>query len=115
MKVLLDNGVPRGLKAFLAAHEVIEARERGWDALANGKLIAAAEIDGFEVLLTNDKRIRYQQNLASRKIALVVLENAQWPMLKAVAATVAAAVDAARPGSYVEVPVPFWKRGRKES
>jgi hypothetical protein len=75
--------------------------------LANGELIAVAEQAGFEVMVTADKNIRYQQNLEARKIALVVLENSQWPMVKLVAEKIAAAVNAAQPGSYAEVDVPF--------
>jgi hypothetical protein len=54
-----------------------------------------------------DKNIRYQQNLKARKIALVVLEHSQWPMVKLVAENIIAAVNAAEPGSYVQVDVPF--------
>jgi hypothetical protein len=107
MLILFDNGTPRGLASFLIGHTVEETRERGWDQLANGELIDAAERAGFEVLVTTDKNIRYQQNLTSRKIALVVLEHSQWPMVKLVAGKIAAAVNAAQPGSYVEVDVPF--------
>lgn len=107
MRVLFDNGTPRGLAAFLAGHSVEEARLHGWEELANGDLIEAAEGAGFEVLVTTDKNIQYQQSLKDRKIALVVLGNSQWPMVKLVAAAIAAAVDAAKLGSYVEVAVPF--------
>ena len=61
---------------------VVEAIERGWDRLDNDELIAAAEAAGFELLLTTDKNIRYQQNLTGRKIAFVVLGNQQWPTLR---------------------------------
>jgi hypothetical protein len=57
--------------------------------------------------VTTDKNVRFQQNLKDRRIALVVLGNSQWPMVKLVAASIAAAVDAAQAGSYVEVAVPF--------
>jgi hypothetical protein len=107
MRVLFDNGTPRGLAAYLTGHIVEEARLYSWEELANGDLIEAAEGAGFEVLVTNDKNIRYQQNLKDRQIALVVLGNSQWPMVKLVAAAIFAAVDAANPGSYVEVAVPF--------
>ena len=107
MRVLLDNGAPRGVAAFLTGHVVEEARAHGWEKLANGELIVAAEGTGFEVLVTTDKNIRYQQNLKDRKIALVVLGNSQWPMVKLVSAAIAAAVDAAKPGTYAEVAVPF--------
>jgi hypothetical protein len=83
------------------------ARLHGWEELENGDLIDAAETAGFDVLVTTDKNIRYQQNLKTRRIALVVLAHSQWPMVKLVAAAIAASVNAAAPGSYVEVQVPF--------
>jgi hypothetical protein len=86
---------------------VEEARAHGWEELENGELIDAAEQAGFEVIVTTDKNIRYQQNLKARKIALVVLEHSQWPMVKLVAETIVAAINASGPGSYVEVAVPF--------
>jgi hypothetical protein len=107
MLILFDNGAPRGLSRFLTGHSVEEARARGWEELSNGDLIEAAEQAGFEVMVTTDKNIRYQQNLGARKIALIVLGHSQWPMVKLVADTIAAAVNAAKPGSYVEIDVPF--------
>jgi hypothetical protein len=107
MLVLFDNGAPRGLARFLTGHSVEEARARGWEELSNGELIGAAEHAGFDVMVTTDKNIQYQQNLKTRRIAIVVLEHSQWPMVKLVADSIAAAVDAASPGSYVEVDVPF--------
>jgi hypothetical protein len=70
-------------------------------------LLNAAENAGFELLLTADKRMRYQQNFRSRKIAIIVLRNAQWPMVRLHVEKVVAAVNAAAPGSYVEVEIPF--------
>ena len=107
MMVLFDNGTPRGLARSLVGHTVEESRSRGWEELENGELIEVAEQAGFELIVTTDKNIRYQQNLEARKIALVVLEHSQWPMVKLVADKIVAAVNAARPGSYVEVDVPF--------
>jgi hypothetical protein len=109
MRILFDNGTPRGLGQFLSPHLVEEARNHGWEELGNGQLIEAAERAGFEVFVTTDKNIRYQQNLTSRTIALVVLERSQWPMVKRVAAEIAASINKAIPGSYLEVPVPWHK------
>jgi hypothetical protein len=81
--------------------------ERGWDRLANGELIAAAEAAGFELLLTTDKNMRYQQNLTGRKIAFVVIGNQQWPVLRRYVERVVAAVNAATPGSFAEVEIPY--------
>ena len=107
MLILFDNGTPAPLRYFLKGHIVIEAIERGWGRLTNGELIAAAEAAGFELLLTTDKNIRYQQNLTGRKIAFVVLGNQQWPVLRRYVDRVVAAVNAATPGSYIEVDIPF--------
>ena len=107
MLILFDNGTPRGLARFLTGHTVEEARTRGWEKFENGDLIEAAEQAGFEVVVTTDKNIRYQRNLSVRRIALVVLEHSQWPLVKLVAANIVAAVTVAEPGSYVEVGVPF--------
>jgi hypothetical protein len=107
MRILFDNGTPRGLARFLSEHIVEEARRYGWEELENGSLIAAAEQAGFDLMLTTDKNIRYQQNLANRTIALIVLENSQWPMVKLVAEQIVSAVNTAQPGSYAEVQVPF--------
>ena len=107
MLILFDNGTPRGLARFLTGHTVEEARARGWEELSNGELIEVAEQAGFELMVTTDKNIRHQQNLTARTIALVVLEHSQSPMVKLVAANIVAAVNAAIPGSYVEVQVPF--------
>jgi hypothetical protein len=105
--ILFDNGTPRGLARFLAGHTVEEARARGWEELSNGELIDVAEGAGFEVMVTTDKNIRYQQKLSARSIALIVLEHSQWPMVKLVVQNIVAAVNAATPGSYLEVEVPF--------
>jgi len=70
-------------------------------------LIEAAEAAGFEILLTTDKNIRYQQNLTGRKMAFVVIGNQQWPTLRRYAERVVTAVEAARPGNYTEVDIPF--------
>lgn len=99
--------MPRGLARFLNSHVVEEARSRGWEELANGDLIEAAERAGFDVIVTADKNIRYQQNLRTRRISLIVLGNSQWPMVRLAASRIAHAVNAARPGSYASVDVPF--------
>jgi hypothetical protein len=107
MRILFDHGTPSGIARSLAGHEVTEAIERGWDRISNGELLTTAEAVGFELLLTTDKNIRYQQNLKGRKIAIVVLGNSAWRMVRKHLERVAAAVNAATPGSYAEVEIPF--------
>jgi len=67
MRVLFDQATPIPIRPFLVGHEVSTAAHEGWDRLQNGELLNAAEAAGFEVLLTTDKNMRYQQNLAGRK------------------------------------------------
>jgi hypothetical protein len=108
MLVLFDNGTPRTLARYLIDHHTVtEARARGWEELENGDLLTEAEAAGFELLLTTDKRIRYQQNLTGRKIAIVVLGQGRWSLIKPHVAQVVAAVNAATPGSYAEVEIPY--------
>jgi len=82
MLILFDQGTPVPLRQFLGHHVVRTAVEQGWDRLSNGDLLAAAEAAGFELLLTTDKNLAYQQNLAARRIAIIVIGNAQWPVLQ---------------------------------
>jgi hypothetical protein len=73
MRVLFDNGTPKPIAASLPGHEVTYARKIGWHELENGELIQQAEQAGYEVLLSTDKNLKYQQNLSGRKIAIIVL------------------------------------------
>ncbi len=107
MLVLFDNGTPRTLARYLIdRHTVTEARSRGWDRLENGTLLDAAEAAGFDVLVTTDKNLKYQQNLSSRRIATVTLRQGRWAGIRPHVARVVTAVNAAAPGSYVEVDFP---------
>ena len=106
MLILFDNGTPRTLARYLIeVHTVTEARARGWERLGNGELLNQAEAAGFDVLITTDKNIRYQQNLEARKIAVVALGKGRWSLIKPHVARVVAAVNAAKPGSYTEVEI----------
>jgi hypothetical protein len=107
MRILFDHGTPSGIVRSLAGHEVTEAIERGWDRISNGELLTIAEAAGFELLLTTDKNIRYQQNLKGRKIAIVVLGNSAWRTVRKHLDRVVAAVNAATPGSFAEVDIPY--------
>ncbi|MGH9741469.1 MAG: hypothetical protein ACRD51_03875 [Candidatus Acidiferrum sp.] len=105
MLILFDHGTPRGIARSLHPHTVKEAKEQGWDTLSNGDLLKAAEKAGFDVLLTTDKNLRYQQNLQGRKLAIVVLSNSRWSLVKGLLKEIAAAVGAAEPGSYTLVDI----------
>jgi hypothetical protein len=107
MLVLFDHGTPAPLIPFLEGHTVTKAKDAGWDKLVNGELLEAAEKAGFEVLLTTDKNMAAQQNLQGRTIAIVVLGNSQWRIVQRYVRRIASSVNAATPGSYVEVDIPF--------
>ena len=107
MLILFDHSTPAPLRYALKGHVVVEAIERGWDRLANGALLDAAEAAGFDLLVTADKNLRYQQNLTGRKISIIVLGNAQWPVLRRCVERVVAAVNAATPGSLTKVEIPY--------
>jgi hypothetical protein len=107
MLILFDHGTPRSIARWLQGHTVVRAIEKGWDRLANGELLKAAEDAGFDLLLSTDKNIRYQQNLEGRRIAIVILGNSQRPAVHRHIDRVLASVNAATPGSYAEVEIPL--------
>jgi hypothetical protein len=106
VRVVFDQGTPAPLRHLLPSHEVATAYELGWSTLKNGELLTAAEQQGFQVLLTTDTNLKYQQNLASRAIAIVVLSTTSWPRIRAASEVVIAAVNAASRGAYIEVAIP---------
>ena len=107
MRILFDHNIPSGTARALVGHQVTEAIERGWQRVSNGQLIANAEEAGFDVFLIADKRIRYQQNLKGRRIAVVVIGNPTWRILRKHLDRVTVAIGAVTPGSYTEVDIPF--------
>lgn len=106
MKILFDQGTPAPLRTALSNHDVMTAFECGWDRLENGALLAAAEAAGFEVFVTTDQNLRYQQNLTQRRIAIIVLATANWPRLRPRTQLVVKALEAIAPGAFVEISTP---------
>jgi hypothetical protein len=107
MLVIFDQATPLPIRPYLEGHTVCTAAQKGWDKLRNGELLTAAEEAGFDLLLTTDKNIRFQQNLTGRKIAIVVLGQQQWPRLRPHIQRVIDAVNAATPSSFAEVDIPY--------
>jgi len=107
MRVLFDQATPVPIRTFLIGHIVRTAAQEHCDTLQNGDLLTVAEHAGFEVLLTTDKDMRYQQNMAGRTIAVVVIGLQQWPALEPHVALVVAAVNTATPASFTEVNIPI--------
>ena len=102
MKILFDQGTPVPLRQTLASHTVSTAYEMGWQGLDNGALLQAAEA-AFEVFITTDQNLRYQQTLTGRRLAILVLPTTSWPKIQAHLAEVDAAVNGLLPGQLREL------------
>jgi hypothetical protein len=102
MRVLFDQSTPVPLKQHLPDHQVQAAFELGWSRLTNGELLAAAE-GRFDVFVTCDRNLQYQQALAGRKLAILVLPTTSWPRLRDRTEVIAAAVVKLKPGEYREL------------
>lgn len=103
MKILFDQGTPVPLRRHLPPQSVETAAERGWSLLGNGELIAAAEEAGFDLMITTDQNLRYQQNLTARRIGIIVLTTTSWPRIQRQVQKVVVALDELSTGGYVEV------------
>jgi len=77
--------------------------ERGWATLKNGVLLSTAEQAGYDLLITTDQQLRFQQNLAGRRLAILVLGTTSWPRIRAQVARVQSALDTCTPGSSRDV------------
>jgi hypothetical protein len=106
MKLLFDQGTPVPLRRYLLNHVAETAYEKGCNDISNGELLRLAEAENFDALITTDQNLRYQQNLSSRKIAIVVLMTTNWPRIRKHVATVIQIIDELKPSNYVEIPIP---------
>jgi len=106
MRILFDQGTPVAIRNALQNHSVRTANEQGWSTLLNGELLRVAEEAGFDVLLTTDTGLPQQQNLKGRKLAVVILSKNRWLLIQSRLAEIAAAVNAAGPGTYSVVEIP---------
>jgi len=77
----------------------------GWSTLKNGELIRSAEIEGFEVFVTTDNNLKYQQNLSDRKIAIIVLLSTSWPRIRTREQEIATCINGMQPGAFIEIPI----------
>ena len=103
MRILFDQGTPVPLRQHLTSHIVDTAFERGWSALSNGKLLDVAEQEGYALLMTTDQNLRYQQHLADRQLAIIVLLSTSWPRIQRRIDAIQAAVERVVAGGYQEM------------
>jgi hypothetical protein len=106
MRILFDQGTPLPLRKYLTDHSVVSAYEMGWSSLENGDLLAAAESEGFNVLITTDQNLRYQQNLSDRRIAIIVLLTTNWPRIERNVFLVVDAIADSSAGKFFEITFP---------
>ncbi|MGH8019838.1 MAG: hypothetical protein ACREIA_16475 [Opitutaceae bacterium] len=106
VRILFDQGAPVPLRRFLPGHTIETAFERNWGTLQNGDLLSAAESAGFDAIITTDQNLRYQQNLAGRRLAVLVLLTTDWRLIAQHTSYVAAAVAALTRAAYVELGFP---------
>lgn len=102
MRVLLDACVPRPLRRFLTDHSVCTAQEMGWGQSKNGVLLREAESQ-FDVLITTDQNLKFQQQVLGRKLAILVLPTNDWPTIRSRAVEIATKVATLRPGDFLEL------------
>jgi predicted nuclease of predicted toxin-antitoxin system len=102
MKIILDENLPRALKIYLSAYEVTTVQEQGWAGVKNGELMA--RIDGvYDVFVTSDKNLKYQQNLTGRGIAIIELPTNRLKILKTITEKIVAEVESISLGMYVQI------------
>ena len=103
MRILFDQGTPVPLRQHLPSHAVDTAFECGWSTLSNGELLDMAEQEGYALLITTDQNLRYQQHLANRQLAIIVLLSTSWPRIQLRIETIQAAVESIVAGGYQEI------------
>ncbi len=103
-RVLLDESVPRPVLRAFPKGEATTVDLLGWKGIKNGHLLLWAEAHGFGVLITSDKNMRYQNDLAGRRLAVLVLPHANWPKLRGMLDDIVAACVALQPGTFTLLP-----------
>lgn len=102
MRILFDQGTPVPLRRALTGHSVTTAYEMGWSDLENGDLLREAEA-AFDLFITTDQNLRYQQNLANRRLAILVLPTTNWSEIRINQAKVLEVANSMQPGDYREL------------
>ena len=105
MKILFDHGTPAPLRGHVPEHTVDTAAEKGWAELSNGDLLDQAESEEYELLITTDQSIRYQQKLGRRRLAIIVLRSNRWPDVLLRVDDIRAALERIQPGELREVEI----------
>lgn len=101
-KIILDENLPHPLRHCFPDQQVVTVFHQGWSGIQNGELLKL--IDGeFDILVTADKKLRYQQNLKNRKIGIIELPSTRMSAIEALMPKIQAAVKAIQVGEYIEI------------
>jgi hypothetical protein len=106
MRILFDQGTPVPLRRTLSGHDVATAYELGWSTVTNGDLIRLAQQEGYELLISTDTNLQYQQNLKDRNLAILVLTTTSWPRIRQITDRIKAAIALIETGGYEELSIP---------
>ena len=102
MKILLDECTPHVLKKLLTGFEIKTVQDQGWSGATNGALLRLAERQ-FDVFITSDQNLKYQQNLAGRQLAIIQLPTNQVPLVVKLAPKVQATLERIQTGEFVAI------------
>jgi hypothetical protein len=105
LKILLDESVPRLVKRSLSSWPITTVQELGWSAIKNGELLARARVQGFTIIITADRNLRYQQP-AQRELAILVLPTNRASVIRTLLPEIDTALRGLRPGDLIELPLP---------
>jgi predicted nuclease of predicted toxin-antitoxin system len=103
VRVLLDENVPRRLRWYLPGHDVSTVIYLGWNTLKDGAVLDLAEQNGFQILITADRNLEYQQNIRSRQLAVLVLSANNWAPIQANLPKIRSSIEAILPSSLVNL------------
>ncbi len=105
MRILLDECVPWPMHKLLAGHQCLTAQQRGWGGIKNGELLKLAESE-FDLFITSDQNIRYQQNLAGRRLPIIELSSNKLRRIEAAAIAIQSAISEIQPGEFRQLDIP---------
>ena len=105
MNILFDQGIPVPLRRHLHPHHVDTCAERGWSTLRNGELLDKAELARYDVFISTDRNLQYQQNLSRRSICILILTTTSWPRISKRVHVIRDALERLAERGYAEVEI----------
>ena len=102
MKIIIDECVPHIVKKRLPERQIKTVQEMNWAGIKNGELLKLVETN-FEVFITSDKNLRYQQNLQNRKFAILLLPSNQVPIIEDLLPQIDEVLETIRPNDFIEM------------